>query len=121
MAARKATPTAPKTGGRTRLHVKKGDKVVVIAGSWKSSEPRQVLKVDAARQRVVVEGVNMRWKHERRSQQNPEGGRIQKEFPIAVSNVLLYSEKAGKGVRTRIELVDGKRVRVGVPCGTKFD
>ena len=103
------------------LHVKKGDRVVVISGASKSSEPREVLKVDAARRRVVVEGVNLRWKHERRSQQNPEGGRVHKEMPIDASNVLLYSEKAGKGVRTRMEIVDGKKVRVGVPCGTRFD
>ena len=43
------------------------------------------------------------------------------EFPIDISNVQVYSEKAGKGVRTKIELVDGKRVRVGIPCGTRFD
>lgn len=103
------------------LHVKKGDKVVVISGAWKSSEPREVLQVDIPNGRVIVEGVNLRWKHERRSQQNPEGGRVQREFPIDASNVLVFSDKAGKGVRTRRELVDGKRVRVGVPCGTRFD
>ena len=104
-----------------KVRVKKGDKVVVIAGAYKSSEPRDVLKVDREAGRVVVEGVNLRWKHERRSQQNPEGGRVQREFSIDASNVLLFSEKAGKGVRTRIEIVDGKKVRVGVPCGTRFD
>ena len=104
-----------------RLHVKKGDKVVVIAGADKSNEPHEVLKIDVERRMVLVQGVNLRWKHQRRSQQNPEGGRIRKEFPIAASNVLLYSEKAGKGVRTRIEVRDGRKVRVGVPCGTVFD
>ncbi len=103
------------------LHVKKGDKVVVTAGADKSDEPREVLSVDVDSQRVIVQGTNVRWKHMRRSQENPEGGRVQKEFPIDASNVLLFSEKAGKGVRTRNELVDGKRVRVGKPCGTKFD
>ena len=103
-----------------KLHIKKGDKVVVISGAWKSEDPVEVLRVDAENGKVVVEGVNMRWKHERRSQQNPDGGRIQSEFPIDASNVLLYSEKAGKGVRTRREMVDGKRVRIGT-CGTRFD
>ena len=103
------------------LHVKKGDKVVVIAGAHKSNEPHEVLRVDLEKRRVIVEGVNLRWKHERRTPQNPSGGRVQKEFPIDASNVLLYSEKAGKGVRTRVEVKDGKKVRVGVPCGTKFD
>ena len=56
----------------------------------------------------------------RKSQQNPKGERVQKEFPIAASNVLLWSQKAGKGVRTRSQIVAGKRVRVGT-CGTQFD
>ena len=104
-----------------RCHIKKGDKVVVISGAYKSSEPHEVLKVLAENGKVIVEGVNLRWKHERRSQQSPKGGRVQKEIPIDVSNVMLWSEKAGKGVRIRNEVVDGKRVRVGIPCGTKFD
>ena len=104
-----------------KVRVKKGDKVVVITGAYKSTEPRDVLRVEREAGRVVVEGVNLRWKHERRSQQNPEGGRVHREFPIDASNVMLFSEKAGKGVRTRIEVVDGKKVRVGVPCGTRFD
>ena len=104
-----------------KTHIKKGDKVVVISGASKSNEPKEVLKLHSDEGTVVVQGVNMRWKHQRKSQQNPQGGRIEKEFPIAISNVLLFSEKSGKGVRTRIEEVDGKRVRVGVSCGTRFD
>ncbi len=103
---------------KTRL--KKGDKVVVISGAWKTDEPAEILRVHADSGKVVVEGVNLRWKHERRSQQNPDGGRTRTEFPIDASNVLLYSEKAGKGVRIRREVVDGKRARVGT-CGTRFD
>jgi len=68
-----------------------------------------------------VKEVNMRWTNIKRTQQNPQGGRVRKEFSIDASNVLVFSEKAGKGVRTRIEVVDGKKVRVGVPCGTRFD
>jgi large subunit ribosomal protein L24 len=107
-------------GRRSKLHVKKGDKVVVIAGQYRSKEPREVLQVDVDANRVVVQGVNLRWKNTARSQQNPKGERVQKEAPIAASNVLLWSEKAGKGVRTRSQVVDGKRVRVGT-CGTRFD
>jgi large subunit ribosomal protein L24 len=106
---------------RAHLHVKKGDKVVVTNGQYKSDEPREVLKVDAAAGRVIVQGVNLRWKHQKRSQQNPKGGRVQFEQPIDASNVLLFSEKLGKGTRTKIERVDGKKIRVGVRCGTKFD
>ena len=104
-------------------HIKRGDKVVVITGADKSQEAvaKEVLRVIKERNQVVVKEVNMRWKHLRRSQANPKGGRVRREFPIHISNVLLYSEKAGKGVRTRAEVRDGKKVRVGIPCGTVFD
>lgn len=106
---------------RKAMHVKKGDKVVVTTGQYKSEEAREVVKVDAINRRVVLEGVNLRWKHQKPSQQSPKGGRVQIEHPIDVSNVLLFSEKLSKGTRTKIEIVDGKKVRVGVRCGTKFD
>ena len=106
---------------RVRLHVRKGDKVVVISGQYKSNEPREVLKVLPESGKVVVQGVNLRWKHHKRTQQNPKGGRVQMEMPIPASQVLLYSEKLSAGVRTRNERVDGKSVRVGKKCGTKFD
>lgn len=105
-------------------HVRKGDLVWVRSGADKSSagdEPRKVLAVLAEQGRVIVEGVNRRWKHQRRSQQAPKGGRSQKEHSIPLSKVLLYSEKEKRGVRVRRQLVGGKRIRVGVPCGTKFD
>ncbi|HEX6810444.1 MAG TPA: 50S ribosomal protein L24 [Planctomycetota bacterium] len=110
----------PKPAPR-KLHVKKGDKVVVTSGQYKSNEVREVLKVDAQTGRVILQGVNLRWKHQRRSQQNPKGGRVQLEQPIDASKVLLFSEKTGKGTRTRIQIVDGKKHRVGVRCGTQFD
>lgn len=102
-------------------HVKKGDKVVVIRGADKSDKPHEVIEVHDHNDRVLVRDVNLRWKHEKPSQSNPKGGRTRKEFPIHISNVLLYSEKAGKGVRTRTEVKDGKKVRVGVACGTRFE
>lgn len=106
---------------RAHLHVKKGDKVVVISGQYRGTEPREVLKVLVEAARVVVQGVNLRWKHHKRSQENPKGGRVQIEQPIPASKVLLYSEKLKRGTRTRSERQDGKVVRVGVKCGTKFD
>jgi large subunit ribosomal protein L24 len=99
--------------------IQEDDSVVVIAGADKSDQPRKVIQV--LEDRVIVEGVNLRWKHEKPSQQSPKGGRTRREFPIDISNVLLFSEKAGKGVRTRIQVKDGKKVRVGVPCGTVFE
>ena len=110
----------PKPAPR-KLHVKKGDKVVVTSGQYKSNEVREVLRVDAETGKVIVQGVNLRWKHQKRSQQNPKGGRVQLEQPMPASKVLLFSEKLGKGTRTKIKIIDGKKVRVGVKCGTRFD
>lgn len=68
------------------MHVKKGDEVVVLAGNdrGKRGTVKQVLP---RANRVVVEGVNIRTKHLRRTQQNPQGGRVEREFPIHASNV----------------------------------
>lgn len=103
------------------MHVKKGDKVVVTSGQYKSNEPREVLKADCDTGKVIVQGVNLRWKHQKRSQQNPKGGRVQLEQPIPASKVLLFSAKLGKGTRTKVQVVGDKKVRVGVKCGTQFD
>ena len=103
-----------------KLHVRKGDKVVVITGAYRSEEAREVLKTFPAAGKVLVRGVNLRWKHQKRSQQNPKGGRVQMEFPIDASNVLLFSDKLERGTRTKSAVVDGKRVRIGVKCGTNF-
>jgi large subunit ribosomal protein L24 len=114
MLFRKTAPT------RQKMHVKKGDKVVVLSGQYKGNEPHEVLKVLAREGKILVQGVNLRWKHQKRSQQNPKGGRIQTEHPIQASKVLLFSEQLGKGTRTRSEVKDGKTVRIGVKCGTNF-
>lgn len=106
---------------RVRMHVRKGDKVVVISGQYKGNEPREVLKVLADEGKIVVQGVNLRWKHQKRTQQNPKGGRVQLEMPIPASKVLLFSEKLKKGTRVRNVRTDGKSARVGIKCGTKFD
>jgi large subunit ribosomal protein L24 len=68
------------------MHVKKGDEVVVLAGNDRGK--RGLVKEVMPRQnRVVVEGVNVRTKHLRRTQNNPQGGRVEREFPIHASNV----------------------------------
>lgn len=102
------------------MHVQQGDEVQVLAGNDKGKRGK-VMKVIEKTQRVLVEGVNIRVKHLQKTQSNPEGGKVEKEFPIAASNVLVWSEKAGKGVRTKNVIVGDKKIRVGVPCGTKFD
>ena len=82
------------------MHVKKGDKVIVIAGNDRG-KTGAVTEVDRSRNRVVVEGVNVRTKHMKPTQQNPQGERVNREFHIHASNVLLFDEATGKGTRKR--------------------
>jgi large subunit ribosomal protein L24 len=97
-------------------HIKSGDTVVVIAGADKGKTGR-VLRVLTDKDRVVVEGVNRVWKHVRPSQRNPQGGRIQKDAPIHVSNVLPLDPTSGKGTRVRFEERDGRKHRIAVRSG----
>lgn len=84
-------------------HVKKGDTVEIIAGDHKG-EQGKVLKVLPDRSRVLVEGINMVYRHMRPSRRYPQGGRIQKEAPIHISNVLPVDPKTGRGARVRFEV-----------------
>ena len=93
------------------MRIKKGDKVVVITGKDKG-KIGNVQEVLPKQNRVVVEGVNMIVKHQKPSQAMPQGGRIEKEGSISASNVMIYSDKAGKGVRVGYKVEDGKKVRV---------
>jgi large subunit ribosomal protein L24 len=98
-------------------HVRKGDTVIVIAGANKGKKGK-VLKVVG--DRVVVEKVAMVKRHTRPTQKNPQGGIVDKEGTIHISNVQLFDDKTSKGTRTK-NVVDGDtKVRVGVKSGTKF-
>jgi large subunit ribosomal protein L24 len=83
------------------MHVRKGDTVIVIAGNDKG-RTGAVKSVLVARNRVIVEGVNLRWKHRRATQQKPKGERVQEECSIHASNVLRVDPKTGKGTRRRV-------------------
>ena len=96
--------------------IKRGDSVIVVAGADKGRTGK-VLRVDARKSRVYVENVSMQFKHVHRSQQNPKGGRIQREGPINISNVQIWSEKAASGQRFRVEDRESGRVRVGLKDG----
>jgi large subunit ribosomal protein L24 len=98
-------------------HVRKGDTVVVIAGSSKGKRGK-VLRVDG--QRVIVEKVAMIKRHTRPSQKNPQGGIVDKEGSIHISNVQLFDDKTNKGTRTKTVADGDSKVRVGVKSGTKF-
>jgi large subunit ribosomal protein L24 len=101
------------------LRIKRGDTVVVISGDDKGKTGK-VIRVDPGEQRVWVEGVNLQYKHLRRTQQNPKGGRVRREGPLHASKVMLWSEQHKKGQRFRVEVRDGKRVRVGKEDGAVF-
>jgi len=96
------------------LHIKKGDMVEIIAGDHKGATGR-VLRVIPDKNRVVVQGHNIVKKHVRPSRKNPQGGRINIEQPIHISNVLPVSPKSSKGskVRYRVEK-DGSKKRFDV-------
>jgi len=98
-------------------HVRKGDEVMVIAGADKGKTGK-VLRVIPDRNRVVVEGINRVWKHVRPSQRHPQGGRIQKDAAIHLSNVLPVDPKTGKGARVKFAVAEGVKRRVTVGEGT---
>ena len=98
-------------------HIKSGDTVVVIAGADKGKTGR-VLRVLTNQDRVVIEGINRVWKHVRPSQRYPQGGRIQNDAPIHLSNVMPLDPTTGKGTRVKFEAREGRKHRVAVGSGT---
>jgi large subunit ribosomal protein L24 len=101
-------------------HVRKGDLVVVISGAYKGKRGK-ILRVVG--DRVIVEKVAMIKRHSRATQKNPQGGIVEKEGSIHISNVALYDEKKttnNGGTRTKSVSDAGQKVRVAVRSGTKF-
>lgn len=86
------------------MHVRKNDQVVVLAGNYKGKKGK-VLKVFPEKHRIIVEGVNFIKKHSRPTQQNPQGGIIQKEGPIHVSNVMVICPKCSTPSRMGKQMV----------------
>ncbi len=84
-------------------HIRKDDQVEVVSGDYKGQRGK-VLKVLPKKGLVLVQGVNMVYRHVRPSRRNPQGGRLQKEAPIHISNVAPYDEKAACGTRVRFEV-----------------
>ena len=97
--------------------IKKNDLVEVITGDNRSRKNRRtiakVLRVITETNKVVVEGVNKVYKHIKPNQRNPRGGRLSKEMPIHVSNVLLLNPDLGRGVRVGVKITEsGDKIRV---------
>ncbi|MCC5908468.1 MAG: 50S ribosomal protein L24 [Balneolaceae bacterium] len=107
-----------------KLHVKKGDEVLVVAGNDKSLRGR-VLMVNPKSERVLVEGINMRTHHEKPSQENPQGGRLKREASIHISNVMVIdptTDEPSRIGRKRIEEEGGGRwVRYAKKSGEIID
>ena len=99
------------------MRIKKGDKVVVIAGSEKGKEGT-ITKVLPKEEKVIIAGINMVKKHVKPNQSEPEGKITEKEAPIHVSNVALVDPKAKVATKVRYEVKDGKKVRVAKKSST---
>jgi large subunit ribosomal protein L24 len=99
------------------LKIRKGDTVMVIAGDDKGKTGR-VLSVDETKLRVIVEKINFVKRHTKARGQNQQGGILEKEAPVHVSNVMLFDPKAGRGVRVGVRTTkDGKRERISRATG----
>ena len=90
---------------------------MITTGADKGKTGR-VLRVIVDKDRVVVEGINRVWKHVRPSQRYPQGGRIQKDAAIHMSNVMPLDPSSGKGTRVRFQEKDGHKHRMAVKTGT---
>jgi large subunit ribosomal protein L24 len=98
-------------------HVKKGDTVLVLAGEDKG-QVGEVLAVYPDARKVLVQGVNRVYRHLRPSRQHPQGGRIQKEMPIHISNVLPVDPKTNQASRVGVRInADGSRDRIARKSG----
>ena len=102
-----------------KMHIKKGDTVVVLSGDDKGVKS-EVIAVSPEEGKVIVKEVNVIHKHVKPRKQGETGGIIDAEGAIYASNVVLYCPKCDKGIRVRHEVVDGKKIRV-CKCGHKFD
>lgn len=103
-----------------KLHIKKNDTVVVLAGEDKGKTGK-VLKVLVENNRALVEGVNMVSKSTKPSAKNPQGGIVKQEAPIHISNLSLVDPKSGKATRVGIKVTeDGKKVRIAKKSGEEI-
>ncbi|MDE6269142.1 MAG: 50S ribosomal protein L24 [Muribaculaceae bacterium] len=104
----------------SKLHIKKGDTVYVLSGEDRGKTGR-VLEVQAAKERAIVEGVNIVSKSAKPSAKHPQGGIIKMEAPIHISNLSLIDPKSGKPTRIKIEKNEkGETVRISKKSGEEI-
>lgn len=106
---------------RVRMHVKKGDLVVVISGKYRGKRGK-VLRVLPEKGRIIVEGVNLVKRHMKPSPKNPQGGIVEKEAPIPASKVMLVDPETKDRTRVGVRVLpDGRRVRYAKKSGELID
>lgn len=102
------------------MKLRKGDIVKVITGKDKGKTGK-ILVVYRDKEKALVEKINMVKRHQKPSQRYKQGGVIEKESPIHISNVMFYDEKAGKTTRIGAKIVDGKKVRASCRSGEAIE
>jgi len=95
--------------------IKKDDVVYIRTGAHKGKTGKVLRILD---DKVIIEGLNLKWKHLKPTQQNQRGGRIQKEAPIHISNVQPVDPKTGKGTRVKYTITNGEKHRVAAKTGS---
>ena len=103
----------------SKLHIKKGDTVIVLAGKDKGKQGK-VQKVLVEDQRAIVEGVNMVSKSQKPSAANPQGGIVKMEAPIHISNLSLIDPKSGKATRVSIKHEGKNVIRIAKKSGEEI-
>ena len=101
------------------MNIKKGDNVIIISGSDKGKTGKVVASFPADN-KVVVEGVNLKKKHQRKSKENQKGQMVEKALPINVSKVMLIESSTGKGTRVGRKEIGGKTVRISIKTGKEI-
>jgi len=104
---------------KNKMRIKKGDTVVVITGQYKGVKGK-VLRAIPKTNRIIVEKVNFIKKHTRPTQQNQQGGIIEKEAPIHVSNVMIYNDKIGDVTKVIFKEAGDSRIRVCKKTGDEI-
>ena len=104
----------------SKLHIKKDDTVIVLAGEDKGKTGK-VLKVLVDKNRAIVEGINIVSKSAKPSAKNPQGGSVKQEASIHISNLSLIDPKSGKATRVAVKKTeDGKKVRIAKKSGEEI-
>ena len=102
-----------------KLHIRKGDRVIVLAGEDKGKTGK-VLKVLVSKQRALVEGINIVKKSAKPSAKNPQGGFIEQEAPIHISNLSLIDPKSGKPTRVSVRHEGKNVIRIAKKSGEEI-